>query len=194
MKKMFSVLALALVTALSLTVSVGAANQYLEPLAAAPAEVAGTPVEDGVQMARFTNMLNHNQLFGSDFESDRAMVKSAMVSLANQAEDDLLTQSSLQAFIANLYGRTVDFAAAGFSLTADGKVQVIPQGYTAFSHKVLKVTAVDGGFNVLSEMTVDPHDSPAYKVTVLSEFVENAGSAFGYNLISAAEQTSGFSA
>lgn len=193
MKKLFSVLALVLVTALSLTVSVGAANQAAaQP--AVPVNAVSAPVEDGVQIARFTNMLNHNQLFGAAFESDRAMVKSAMVALANQAEDDFLNSTALQSFIANLYGRTVDFAAAGFTLTENGKIPVIPQGYTAFTHRVLKVTAVDGGFNVLSEMTVDPHDAPAYTVAVLSEFVENAGSAFGYNLISAVEQSSGLAA
>ena len=61
-KKLFSVLGLLLVIAVSLTVSVSAS--YSQKTAVAPAATV-----TAAQKARFTTMLNNNQLFGTDFDS-----------------------------------------------------------------------------------------------------------------------------
>lgn len=184
MKKALSILSLLTLIAVSLTVSVSAS--YLQKPAATVqlAAAASAPAVTPAQKARFTTMLNNNQLFGTDFESNTAMVKGAMVALADRTENDRLSCSLLTTFIANLYGRTVDLATAGFEVT-DGTVAIVPQGYARLSHNILTATAVEGGFEVTSEMTVTPHDGPAYTQTVCAAFVENSGSAFGYNLVSA---------
>lgn len=176
-KKLFSVLGLLLVIAVSLTVSVSAS--YSQKTAVAPAATV-----TAAQKARFTTMLNNNQLFGTDFENDTVLVKGAMVALADRVEDDALSCDLLLGFITNMYGRTVDLTATGFNVN-NNYVAVIPQGYARLTHKILTVKAVDGGFEVTSQMTVAPHDGTAYTKTVSSVFVENSGSAFGYNLISA---------
>lgn len=177
MKKLFSVLGLLLVIAVSLTVSVSAS--YTQKTAAAPAATVSA-----AQKARFTTMLNNNQLFGTDFENNTALVKGAMIALADRAENDALSCDLLLGFLTDMYGRTVDLTAAGFNVN-NNYVAVIPQGYARLTHKILTVKAVDGGFEVTSQMTVDPHDGTTYTQTVSSVFVENSGSAFGYNLISA---------
>ena len=187
MKKALSIISLLAVIAVSLTVSVGAS--YLQkPATAVEAVEAATslaaPAVSAAQKARFTTMLNNNRLFGDDFESNTDTVKAAMITLAGKAEDDRLDCSLLTAFIANMYGRTVDLAAAGFEVTGN-TVAIVPQGYARLTHRILTAVAVDGGFQTTSEMTVTPHDGAAYTQTVTAVFVENSGSAFGYNLVSA---------
>lgn len=144
-------------------------------------------VESGVLAARFENMLNHNFLYNDDFLDDKTVIENSILSLLEYVENGEIDKALTLNFIANMYGRQVDPNAAVYDFlpASEGKFAVIPRGYTVYSHKILSVEEIDGGYQVISEMTVNPHDDGGYTVNVESVFVPNAGSSFGFNLIKA---------
>lgn len=145
------------------------------------------PVATAVQKARFENMLNHNYLFGEDFSSDQIMIENSILALLDKSVDGQIEQGLVLGFIAGMYGRQVDPVAATYDfLPADeGMFAILARGYDGYEHTVVSVEEIDGGYLVTSHVTVYPADGFAYQATAQSVFVENEGSAFGYNLISA---------
>lgn len=150
---------------------------------------------DGAVVARFETMLNNNFVYNQDFDSDKAIIENSILSLVNHIEDGQIDMALTLNFIANMYGRQVDPSAATYEfLPADeGKIAVIPKGFSVHRHNNLTVEEIDGGYSVTSEMTVDAHDTDGAKILVKSIFVPNDGSLFGYNLIKSEYVVSGFS-
>lgn len=166
-----------------------------------PASVVYTPVQsaapvtnvneatdnlNGVMKARFENMLNHNYLYDSDFLSDRTIIENSIIPLLKNADNERISKDLVLNFIANMYGRTVDENATvyDYAPVEDGKFAVIPRGYSVIKHNIISIKENDGGYTIVSQMKVDPHDSEPSLKTVKTVFVANEGSTFGYNIVS----------
>lgn len=143
-------------------------------------------VEDGVIKARFENMLNHNYVYDTDFESDLLIIENSILALLDKAEDGQIDKGLVLGFIAGMYGRQVDPAAAeyDFAPADDGKFVVLPRGYDDYEHNITSIEVIDGGYKVVSNVTVYPCDGFEYLASSETIFVENEGSAFGYNIVS----------
>lgn len=143
--------------------------------------------QDMVLAARFENMLNHNFIYGDDFYDDQTVIEGAILSLINFAEDGEINKALVLNFIANVYGLQVDENAVvyDFAPASEDTFTVLPRGYSAINHKILSVEENEGGFVVISKMSVNSHEGIAETHLVESIFVRNSGSCFGYNLLSA---------
>ena len=143
------------------------------------------PSVDGVTIARFENMLNHNYIYDDDFLDDKSVIENSILSLLEYVHDGEINKELTLNFITNMYGREVDPNAAVYDFlpASEGNFAVIPRGYTVYSHKITSVVEIECGYLVRSEMTIDPHDDTGYTVSVESVFVPNEGSSYGYNLI-----------
>lgn len=148
-------------------------------------EVA-TGIEDGVMKARFENMLNHNYVYNTDFESDLLIIENSILALLDKAEDGQIDKGLVLGFIAGMYGRQVDATTAeyDFAPADEGKFVVLPRGYDDYEHVVTSIEVIDGGYKVVSEVTVYPCDGFEYLASCETAFVENEGSSFGYNIVS----------
>ena len=161
--------------------------------ASVPAPAVSESVEDttviesvasNVQKARFENMLDHNYLYGEDFESDKIMIENSILALLDKSENGQIEQGLVLGFIAGMYGRQVDPSAAEYEFLSadDGMFAILARGYDAYDHTITEVEEIEGGYLVSSDVTVSPSDGFPFTVTAKSIFVENEGSAFGYNL------------
>ncbi|MBR6572788.1 MAG: hypothetical protein IKK77_03640 [Clostridia bacterium] len=137
------------------------------------------------EYARFENMLNHNKLYGSDFNDINKVVDNSILCLRDRAEDEFIKKDLVEAFVYNMY----DLDIKGYepnpnAPTKDGYIFIMPRGYEEFSHKVISVTK-NGTLNcVISEITVKTHDGEVETTTCETVLLENEKSAFGYNIIS----------
>ncbi len=148
--------------------------------------VVNTSAVSGIITARFENMLGLNYLYGEDFSDDKTVIENSILSLINYAEDGEIDKNLVLNFIANMYGLSVDENAAvyDYAPASFGKFAVIPRGYSFISHEIISVTENDGGYVVLSNMTVTEHDGGEYTQLVETVFVANVGSYYGFNIIS----------
>ncbi len=148
-------------------------------------EEGTTSVKNGVLMARFENMLNHNYLYDDDFLSDKTMIENSILAILDKSVDGEISEGLVKGFIADLYGRQVDTDTVvyDFHPASKGMIAIIPRGYCEYKHEIVSITEGEGGYDVVSEMTVLPHDGDVYVVTVNTVIVPNEGSSFGYNII-----------
>lgn len=148
--------------------------------------VATKTVENGVMQARFENMLNHNYVYDTDFESDLLMIENSILALLDKGEDGQIDKGLVLGFIAGMYGRQVDPTVAeyDFAPADEGKLVILPRGYDDYKHTITSIEEIDGGYKVISDVTVYPCDGFEYLATCETVFVENEGSSFGYNIVS----------
>ena len=136
--------------------------------------------------ADYEAMLNLNYIYGVSFE-DEDIAIGTMLSLLEMAEekDVHLSLSVEQAdfFSKAYYGRTVDYAACGLEVL-DGRVLIPAMGYDLYTHELISVEENGDTVKVVSKVVCEGHDE-VFDALCTSEFVKNADSAFGYNLISA---------
>ncbi len=146
-------------------------------------------VSTNVNEARFANMLNHNFVYNDDFDNADTIVNNSVLALLNLRDsenEDFIANTYVKGFVSDMYG--IEIADMG-NLNAEfpqleGYVYIIPRGYTNYNHKIISVEQnADGSYTVVSDVTVDNHDSAARTQKAVSLFVENEDSAFGYNMI-----------
>lgn len=156
------------------------------PVAPAIEVPVDEPSVNGILKARFENMLNHNYIYGDDFSSDLIMIENSILALLDKSEDGQIDKGLVLGFIAGMYGRQVDPAVAVYDFLPadDDKFAILARGYDAYNHKIIAVEEIDGGYKVISDVTVYPCDGFEYLATCESIFVPNEGSSFSYNLIS----------
>lgn len=159
------------------------AEKELETTPVVVAEKAETPKN----YARFLNMLNHNYIYGTDFEYVDVMVNGSMPALLASREDDFISSSTVASFMYDMYGVVIDDVSA---LNAEfpqkeGYLYIIPRGFTDYEHSCAEVTLnEDGSFFVTTSVIVTPSDGEQYEAKAVSLFVKNEASTFGYNIIS----------
>ena len=137
------------------------------------------------EYVRFENMLNHNKLYGSDFNDINKVVDNSIFCLLDKAEDEFIKRDIVEAFVYNMYDLDIKgYKAIEAAPQKEGYIFIIPRGYEEFSHKILSVTQ-NGTLNcVISEITIKTHDGIEEIATCETVLLENENSAFGYNIIS----------
>jgi hypothetical protein len=136
--------------------------------------------------SRFTNMLNHNYVYGEDFEQIEKIIGGSIISMLDSREGDYIKQSILKAFAFNMYGvKLADFEQSETFPKRDGYFFIPPKGYSIYKHEIISVKEnEDKTFSVTSTVNFTPHDGEPLSLTAVSLFVKNSESSFGYNLIS----------
>lgn len=182
-KRIFSFL---VVLAIMFVLPASVPVQSVVPAAPAVEVSVNNASVNGILKARFENMLNHNYIYDDDFASDLIMIENSILALLDKSEDGQIDQGLVLGFIAGMYGRQVDPSVAVYDFLPadDGKFAILARGYDAYNHNIISVEEIDGGYKVISDVTVYPCDGFEYLATCESVFVPNEGSSFGYNLIS----------
>lgn len=130
---------------------------------------------EGVIMARFENMLEHNHCFGSDFQNDDALVFSASVTLKQHVSEGKIDANLANAFIFDMYG---------IELSNDEFYDIVPRGYSVYEYTVTDFAYNgDGTITANANVVVNP-DTEAEKMSATATFFVDGTSNFGYNLIS----------
>ena len=156
-----------------------------QPVSAETGDVADAKVTD----ARFLNMLNHNFVYGSDFDNTDALVNNAVLALLNLRDsenEDFIKDTYVKGFVSDMYGIEIaDMSGLNTEFPQlEGYVYIIPRGYTAYTHEIVSVKQnEDGSYTVVSNVTADGHNTDKAELKAVSLFVKNENSAFGYNII-----------
>lgn len=185
MKKFF-----AIVVILILCLSLNRVACFASPVAAAENGIntSEQPTENDILSARFTNLLNQNRIYGYDFLSNEALVNAAAVNLCTMADDKgFIDSSAVQAFVADMYDITLEITDdinVNFP-KAEGKVYVIPRGYSSYSHNIKSITDCGDFYLVKSDVIISSHDGTVKKGTAESKIIVNEKSSFGYSIIDA---------
>ena len=178
-------------TMLLIVLIVAVCSSVLAPVAAE--DKAATATEKEIVMgaldARFLNMLNHNYVYNEGFDCADDMINDsvmALLDLRDKENADFIAEKYVKGFVYDMYGLQVaDMSALneGFP-SKEGYVYVIPRGMVGYEHSILSVDEnEDGSFTVVTEVTVDSHDSEDETFKAVSLFVKNEASAFGYNIV-----------
>lgn len=142
-----------------------------------------------VLKARFLNMLNHNFVYDTTFDSIEDMVNSSMPALldfADEENDSFIAENYVADYIFDMYGiEDIDFGGINESFEKrNGYVYIIPRGFTKYSHKITAVTYnEDGSYTVESKVSSSSHDGVDLVNNCTTLFVPNAQSAFGFSII-----------
>ena len=164
----------------------------IAPIFSKGTEVSAATVEDvkeNVNEARFLNMLNHNFVYNTDFDSVDAIVNDsvlALLDLRDAQNEDYIAEMYVRGFVKDMYGIEIEDMSNLNSEyeQIEGFVYIIPRGYTSYEHSIVSVQEnEDGSFTVVSEVAINDHDASSKTQKVVSLFVENEESSFGYNMI-----------
>ena len=180
MKKQMITMFLALLLSLSLIGSISAVSDE---------KMHYEPVPDDVVIAYeheteiFTQMLDKNFLYNDDFVSDSLVIEGAMLSLMPEAVEGRLHKDRICEFVLNFYGVTMNPAAYNQSYVAGEYFYYIPKGYDKASHTIISIDYDGEYYTVVSNVVFSTHDLTHAPHKVVSTFVANKESEFGYNLI-----------
>ena len=183
------ILSFALVVLVMFVMSAGVPYTPQKVINNTASQVVSKPTNElpqGVLKARFENMLNHNFVYGDDFTSDKVIIENSILALLDKQVDGEIERGLVVGFIADLYGRQVntDTVIYDFCPASEGMIAIIPRGYSEYKHNILSITESEGGFDVVSQVTISTHDGEVITTTANTVIVPNEGSAFGYNIIS----------
>ena len=136
--------------------------------------------------ARLENMLNHNRLFGDDFNNVNAVVDNSIIALLDKREEDFIKEDIIKGFVQNMYDLSIDgYTAFPQAPTKEGYIFILPRGYDSFSHEIKSIEKNGALYCVISQVSFNTHDGQEQKANCETVFLENENSAFGYNIISA---------
>ena len=136
----------------------------------------------------FVDMLNHNYVYGEDFDNaDRVINRSAnALSMYKTDSGNFIGQHYVADFVKNMYGiSVVDFSGLneGYPKKQDC-VYVLPFEYTSFCHSNPKISEnEDGTVSVKTEVTVTDCNGRANDYEANSVFVKCSESEFGYYIL-----------
>ena len=139
--------------------------------------------------SRFLNMLNHNFVYNTTFDSVEEMVNASMPALLGYREtedDSFIAETYVADYIFDMYGIEVeDFSGINAQYDSkEGYVYIIPRGFTKYTHTISSVIAnEDGSYTVTTRMTSSAHDSGDITETCTTLFVPNQESSFGFSII-----------
>ena len=150
---------------------------------------AADEIKVNANEARFLNMLNHNFVYNADFEDADTMVNQAtlaLLDLSDSTNEDYIADSYVKSFVKDMYGIEIaDMSGLNAEFPQiDGFLYVVPRGYTSYNHTIVSIEEnEDGSFTVVSDAIIKGHDAAGKSQKVVSLFVKNSDSAFGYNMI-----------
>ncbi len=138
---------------------------------------------EGVMLARFENILNHNHCFGEDFQSADRLVLGAQLSLAELCDDGYIPAAAVNEFVFNMYGKNAEGTVLECDDQREGFYPVLPRGFDTYRHTVTDYSYVgDGRITVTSSVLINP-DGEAQQALCESVFFADGSSAFGYTLL-----------
>lgn len=146
-----------------------------------------SPNADRVLAARFLNMLNHNYVYDTGFDTSEELVNGAVIALLSYEEDSFIPAAYVQDYIFNMYGvELADFSQIHAQYPVkEGYVYVIPCGYSVYSHSMESLSEnEDGTYTVVTAVTITTHEGETVNAHARSLFVRNDRSAFGFHLLS----------
>ena len=155
-------------------------------IASGKKESPSVPSETEVLSARFLNMLNHNFVYGADFESADFIVNDSVFSLLPSREGDYIPCDALSSFVSDMYGVEItDMSSLNSGYPQKpGYLYIVPCGFTSYEHSCPEtVLNEDGTYTVTTKVKVQPHDGAEYTATAVSLFARNSSSGFGFNII-----------
>lgn len=167
----------------------GAENVKTEVITVAD-QVKQKPDSSKVLESRFLNLLNHNFVYNSDFDTIENIVNESVIALLDMrdSEDDsYISENIVKDYIFNMYGIEIDDFS---SFNADfpkrsGYVYIIPRGYSTYEHQMVSVTEnEDGSYTTKTKVTVSSHDGIEMTDFCETLFIVNENSAFGFSIIS----------
>lgn len=155
-------------------------------LPANEAEEAVTPDANLVMANRFENMLNNNHVYGDEFMSVEKVLRACELSLLDESQNGKIANSRLIDFAKDMYGiDAAVFADEGNEpLSVGGTTEILPRGYSIFTHKVEEIVEnEDGTYTVYSVVSAENHDGFVVGYEAISCFAKSDSSRFGYILI-----------
>ena len=167
-------------------------SSLIAPMVSDSTQVSAATAEEiktNANEARFLNMLNHNFVYGSDFDNADTVVNNsvlALLDLRDSENEEFIADTYVKGFVSDMYGIDItDMSGLNADCPQlDGFVYIIPRGYTSYNHTIISVEKnEDGSYTVVSDVTVNDHDAAGKPQKAVSLFVENENSAFGYNMI-----------
>ena len=172
-----------------LCVAVACCSAFSAPVIASQAKdsVSAASQQSNVLSARFLNMLNHNFVYGADFEDAGVMAEKSVYPLLSSRQGDYISCTVISSFVKDMYGVEItDMSALSEGYPEkSGYLYIVPCGFTSYEHKEANVVMnEDGSYTVTTSVTVQPHDGEACKAVCTSLFVRNVSSSFGFNIIS----------
>lgn len=147
------------------------------------------PDETEVLKARFSNMLNHNFVYDSAFDSVEDIVNNSVIALLDMKdneEDSFIKEDIVANYVYNMYGIEIeDFSIINKDMPKkEGYVFIIPRGYEIYSHSITDIiTNEDGSYTVKSNVSIATHDGQQSNEICETLFVKNENSQFGFNMV-----------
>ena len=167
-------------------------SSLIAPIATGSQQVSAATADEvaaNVNEARFLNMLNHNFVYNSDFDNADTIVNNAtlaLLDLRDSENEDYIKDTYVKGFVKDMYGIEIaDMSGLNAQFPQlEGYVYIVPRGYTTYTHEIVSVEEnEDGSYTVISDATVENHDSEAETQKAVTLFVRNESSAFGYNIV-----------
>ena len=156
------------------------------------AEVESEPAIDKnkVLESRFLNMLNHNYVYGDDFEDLEKIVNNSIIALLEQRDsqnEDYISNTVVNIYLFNMYGFEItDFSQINKDFDyKEGFVYIIPRGFAKYEHKAIEINPnEDGTYTFTTFVTIRTHDGLSETLTAKTVFAKNESSFFGFNIAS----------
>lgn len=141
--------------------------------------------------ARLGQLLRLNRAFDDSLSAPAALIDEASVILADQAEvidgKNVLPMGLVLSFIHDLYGVTLDLSdlPAAYTATAPGYFDIMDRECAQMTSELLNTEILpDGHIQAKATLTLNGYMGETV-VQTETVFVQNSGSAFGYNIVSA---------
>jgi hypothetical protein len=137
---------------------------------------------EATKISRFKNMLDHNHLYGNDFDDMHTVINNSCLALLSAREGNYISTDVLFPFIDNMYGIPVycdETLNADFP-RKDGAVYIVPRGFVQYEHTV---TSIEEDGATVTVNSVARNVDSGEEIPCVSVFIKSDESAFGYNLI-----------
>ncbi len=158
-------------------------------LSAAESDTKPVVDENKVLEARFLNMLNHNYVYGEDFENLDSIVNNSIIAVLDQRDaenSDYISQYVVNSYLNDMFGFEIyDFSEVneGFEFK-EGFVYIIPRGFSKYEHKAVSLKLNDDlTYTFTTFVTVKSHDGSEETLVSETIFAKNDDSIFGFNIV-----------
>lgn len=145
--------------------------------------------EQKILETRFLNMLNHNYVYGDEFDSLETIVNNSVVALLELRDienPDYITENAVEGYLYDMFGlESLDFKGINpdFPQT-DGYVYILPRGYAEYEHKAVSLTKCeDGTYLFETSVNIKTHDKREENLICKTRFTPNPSSSFGFNIV-----------